>query len=112
MPFVYNLEMKIMEKKRDVDMSNNEIYVISGCKDDQTSADAYDDGANEYVGVFSYAFMQCVIAKTEATFVQWYEAVCDYLAIRGFQQTPVLSSSSGNLRFPEPFPSENLPRYE
>jgi len=94
MPFVYNLETKVMEKKRDVDMSNNEIYVISGCKDNQTSADAYDDGANEYVGAFSYAFIQCVLAKTEITLVQLYEAVCKYLAKRGFLQTPILSSSS------------------
>lgn len=78
-------------------MTNPKIYMFSGCKDSQSSADSYDDTKQEYVGAFTNAFINC-LQKTQYNrpILLLYRDVCMNLAQNGFPQVPVLSSSSAS----------------
>lgn len=78
-------------------LQNSNIFVMSGCKDSQTSADSYSTLLQEPVGAFSSAVMDCLRASHHnISIMQLYQNVCANLIAEGFQQTPQLSSSSSN----------------
>jgi len=65
------------------------IILISGCRDDQTSADAYING--KYNGAFSWAVYQTIVNNKDITYKQLHETVCGLLRRAGFPQEPQLS---------------------
>ena len=88
-------------KNNTVTLSNPNIFMMSGSKDNQTSADIYESSGNgakgggEYEGAFTDAFLKCLAAdKYNASIGRMMQSVCLWLSSRGFTQTPIFSSSS------------------
>jgi hypothetical protein len=78
-----------------IQMANPNIYALSGCKLSQTSADTYSKILHEAVGAFTNAFITCLRNKRHKNdLFTLYGDVCFYLANNGYEQVPVLSTSS------------------
>jgi hypothetical protein len=78
-------------------LSNREIYMFSGCKDNQTSADAFSTITNQAFGAFTNAFLTCLKnANYQISLLLLYRNVCVYLQQNGFSQIPIYSSSVSN----------------
>ena len=76
-------------------ISNTNIFMISGCKVDQTSSDTYDYEYRDYAGAFSDAVLHCLRnADHNIALLPLYRNICNYLASGGYSQIPVLSSSN------------------
>jgi hypothetical protein len=76
-------------------ITNQKIYMISGCKDTQTSADVYNGVT--YYGACTDAFLAALKKnKYSAPILQVYKDTCTILAQESFSQKPILSSSSSN----------------
>lgn len=82
-------------KNNNVVIKNPNIFVFSGCKDNQTCADTYSEVLGEAVGAFTNAFIEC-LRKTRhnTSLLLLYRDICVTLANTGFSQVPVLSLSS------------------
>jgi hypothetical protein len=77
--------------------SNPNIFCFSGCKDTQTSADAYDPFQVQSVGAFTCAFLYALrLNHMNVDIYKLYADVCTVLKNAGFSQIPVFSSSSPN----------------
>jgi len=75
--------------------TNPNIFVFSGCKDTQTSADAYSTEAQLAVGAFTDCFLHCLrLNHMNVDIMKLYSDVCNYIKSNGFTQTPTLTSSS------------------
>lgn len=72
------------------------IVKISGCRDDQTSADYYDRKFNEFQGALTNAFLTTSISNPKSI-LQFYLNILENLKIRNFSQRPVLSFTRDNL---------------
>jgi hypothetical protein len=84
-------------KNNKYNIANNQIYMFSGCRDNQTSADAYSSISNKAFGAFTNAFLNCLkTANYKSSLLLLYRAVCMYLQQNGFTQIPVYSSSVSN----------------
>jgi hypothetical protein len=91
-PYAYN----IIKNNKYV-LANNEIYMLSGCRDNQTSADVYSNVLQQAVGAFTDAFLTCLKKMNyQSSLLLLYRAVCMYLQQNGFTQIPVYSSSVSN----------------
>jgi hypothetical protein len=76
-----------------VKMSHPNIYMMSGSKDTQTSADVYVQ--NKYQGAFTSAFLECLRACSHETSVlALYRSICMYMKQNGYSQKPLLSSTN------------------
>jgi len=94
--FQYQSPTSCLIKKSSVaPMSNNNIYVFSGCKDNQTSADTYNATDRQMAGAFTTSFIACLRnSHHNIPLLNLYRDVCIDLAERGFKQTPIFSSSN------------------
>jgi hypothetical protein len=82
-----------------VKIANQNIYVFSGCRDNQTSADSFNI-LDQSVGAFSNAFIECLRASHHNIGVmELYKNTCIYLSKNGYSQTPLFSSSNENPTF-------------
>lgn len=78
----------------DMVISNPNIYMFSGCKDDQTSADTYSPVLKQAVGAFTNAFIECLRKNHHSIDILiLYREICRKLANDGYQQRPIFSSS-------------------
>jgi len=78
-------------------LKNQNVYMFSGCKDNQTSADTYNTKTKSYVGAFSNAFMEELRATGHSIpLVTLHRNVCINLAKSGYSQIPIFSSSNSN----------------
>ena len=78
-------------------IANPNIFMFSGCKDEQTSADVYDSESKMYVGAFTNAFLTCL--KQNKYTVQLFKMqrdICVNLANNGYTQRSIFSSSYAN----------------
>lgn len=79
---------------------NTNIIMISGCKDEQLSADAYDNMAKESVGAFTQTLLETLRANDHTIdLLSLYSRLCVNLSSYGFTQIPVLSSSTPSPSF-------------
>lgn len=85
----------LLKNNKFVKITNPNIYMISGCKDNQYSEDTYQN--NTYGGAFTTAFLKNYTSSK--TMMTLYADICKSLPSR---QQPVFSSSS------LPFPSNKL----
>lgn len=77
-----------------VTLAHPNMYMMSGCKDNQTSAEVYVAANKQYRGAFTHAFLECLRASGHNTSIlALYKAVCLFLAGQQ-QQKPLLSSSN------------------
>ena len=78
-------------------LSNPQIFMFSGCKDNQTSADVFSIRLGQSVGAFTDSFLTCLKhANYQIPLLMLYRNVCIYLNQNRFSQRPVYSSSSSN----------------
>ena len=76
-------------------LSNPNIYCFSGCKDAQTSADAYSAVEARSVGAFTATFLYCLRCNHfNVDIMKLYKDICTSISASGFTQTPTFSSSS------------------
>lgn len=76
-------------------ITNPNIFMLSGCKDEQTSAEAFDTVDQEIVGAFTESLIETLRnSNHNTTLLNLYRNICKYLAERGIVQVPILSSSS------------------
>ena len=80
--------------------SNPDVFVLSGCKDAQTSADVVNVQQRQYVGAFTDSLLQCLRAnECNVDILKLYEDTCSYIKSKGYTQSPVLTCSSPNPHF-------------
>jgi hypothetical protein len=85
----------VKTKNNNVVVQNPNIYMLSGCKDNQTSADAYNNDAQQYVGAFTNALITSLrMNRHNVPFLILYRDVCNYLKSNGFSQIPIMSTST------------------
>jgi hypothetical protein len=88
-----NTYMRNLNNRNSV--SNQQIYMFSGCKDNQTSADTYSIELNQAVGAFTFAFLTCLKnANYQISLLSLYRNICIFLSNQKFTQIPIYSSSS------------------
>ena len=76
-------------------IANPQIVLLSGCRDAQTSADAYDDTAKEAGGALSISLVDALRKNGHnADIMKIYNDVCYGLMSAKYTQIPVLSSSA------------------
>ena len=76
-------------------LANPNVFMFSGCKDNQTSADTYNASTNTYVGAFSNAFMEELRASGHSIpLITLHRNVCGNLAKNGYSQVPLFSAST------------------
>jgi hypothetical protein len=81
-------------KNNNVVVKNPNIFVFSGCKDNQTCADTYNAILNDPAGAFTNTFIECLRnSRHNTSLLLLYRDICVSLANAGFTQTPVLSLS-------------------
>jgi len=75
------------------------IVKISGCEDDQTSADYFERSENEFQGALTNGFLYFSnkVNTNHNNITFFYNNVVSYLTYRGFTQHPVLSFSKSEL---------------
>ena len=74
---------------------NPNIVLLSGCRDAQTSADAYDNVARESGGALSISLVDSLRKNGHnADIMKIYNDVCYGLIVAKYDQIPVLSSSA------------------
>ena len=85
--------MRYNENKRV--LSNKNIIMISGCRDTQTSADAYNIETRMAMGAMTNALIDSIRANNyNATLLKIYADMCGWLKNKGHTQFPCLSSSN------------------
>ena len=90
----------LIQKKNHTPLSNSNIYVFSGCKDSQTSADTYNAVDTQTAGAFTTSFIKCLRnSHHNIPILNLYRDVCVDLSKQGFTQTPVFSSSNPSPTF-------------
>jgi len=75
-------------------ISNPNIFMFSGCRDSQTSSDAFSNFEQEPVGAFTDSLLETLRAnRHNASIVKVYSDICLNLSKNGFSQIPCLSST-------------------
>jgi len=99
--FVYhNPSSYMIQNNNNNTLTNTEIFMFSGSRDDQTSEDIYLADQRQSVGAFTNAFISSVRArKHEVSFLTLYRDICMFLAENKFSQVPVFSSSTKTPNF-------------
>jgi hypothetical protein len=74
---------------------NPNVISISGCRDPQTSADAYDNESKQSIGAYTNTMIKCLKNNNyNTTILKLYSDICVAIKASGFEQCPVLSCSS------------------
>jgi len=77
-------------------INNPYIFMLSGCKDDQTSADT-TNMLDQRMGAFTNALTECLRnSHHTTTIVTLHKSICEYLLKDGYSQIPILSSTVEN----------------
>jgi len=86
--------VKNMNQNREI--INPNIFMISGCKDNQYSNDIYDTENNESSGLLTSTFIKCLRdSNHNIGLFTLYNNICNEIIAKGFlNQLPILSSSS------------------
>lgn len=82
-------------KNNNVSIPNPKIIMMSGCKDNQTSADFYDNQYKESQGAFTDSFLRALKQNNyKASLAKIYIDTYNWLVNNNFSQKPILSSST------------------
>ena len=82
------------------EVSNKNIFCISGCKDTQTSADIYDSEDRQYEGAFTDSFIRSLKSNNySGSLLKIYKDTCTIISSKGYSQKPLLSSTSPNITY-------------
>ncbi len=81
-------------------IQNPNIFMMSGCRDNQTSADAFSNLEKMPIGAFTDAFLETLrLNEHDASITRVYTDVCVSLSKSGFSQVPSLSCSSADSEY-------------
>lgn len=95
LPWTFTVNNKNIITTNNNTMTNPNIYLISGCKDNETSSDDFNREMSQNVGVFSNALNECLRdSNHQIDIMTLYKNICKNLIAAGYSQSPVLSSSS------------------
>ena len=88
------LFIKTMNPNREI--TNPNIFMISGCKDSQNSSDIYSNSNAESCGAFTNAFLECLRnSGHNIGILTLHNNICTTLIAQGFKtQTPILSTTN------------------
>jgi len=76
-------------------IANPNVVCFSGCRDSQTSADAYNNDTKMGVGAFTDTLIACLrMNDHNIDVLKLHMEICRVISVVGFTQTPNLSSSS------------------
>lgn len=76
-------------------INNPNIFCFSGCRDPETSADAYSTEKQMGVGAFTDTFIRCLkLNRMNVDILKLYSDICISIKRSGFTQSPAFSSSS------------------
>jgi hypothetical protein len=76
-------------------ITNPNVFCFSGCKDPETSADAYSREKQMGVGAFTDTFLRCLRAnRMNVDILKLYSDICVTIKQSGFTQSPSFSCSS------------------
>jgi len=92
--YIYDSELQVTNNN--VSEINGEVYMISGCKDNQTSVDAYVryNNTNMSSGAMTYSFLKTINELgMDISFKTLIENMRNILNTDGYEQIPQLSSS-------------------
>lgn len=94
LPYIYRVDTGFEEHGGDLDCLD--VCKISGCRDNQTSADAFIN--NKYQGALTFTFIKTLNDfKYNLTPKQIIERMKTYLKENGYSQIPTLSMSKKNI---------------
>ena len=95
----WSFENDTVTQNNNIVLENNHVYVLSGCRDNQTSADS-SNIMDQNVGAFSNAVAESLRASHHnIEIMDLYKNTCSFLLEYGYLQTPLLSCSSKNPTF-------------
>lgn len=78
-------------------IADTNIVMLSGCRDAQTSADAYNSFSQQGVGAFTISLLETLRASDHnVDLMTLYKNLCSNIAKSRFSQIPVLSSTVAN----------------
>jgi hypothetical protein len=81
-------------------IENSRIYAISGSTDKQVSMEHHNKFIQKRVGALTYAFLMLLnISKYKISIEELFIEVCKYLSHTGLKQTPILSTTSNELKY-------------
>jgi hypothetical protein len=90
----------IKTKNNSATINNPNIFMFSGCKDDQTSADAYFKSDKCAAGAFTNALITGLrYYRHNVSISNLYQYICNYLKSGGFTQLPILSTTTQTPNF-------------
>ena len=82
-------------KTNNIPVQNPNIFCLSGCLDEQTSADIYNSFTQQSCGALTNAIAECLrLNKHNVDVKKLYLDVVSYIKQQGLQQIPQISSSS------------------
>jgi hypothetical protein len=85
----------IKTKNNNISITNPNIFMFSGCKDNQKSLDIFVSSDKTAQGAFTNALIQGLrYFRHNVSINQLYQYVCTYLSSNKFTQIPILSASS------------------
>jgi hypothetical protein len=92
-PKVFNpndwlISQKITELKN-YSLTRGDVFLISGCADTQTSADAYI--TNKWAGALTYCFLTLLKSNPNYVWNTFLKDLNCFLKVSGYSQRPVLS---------------------
>jgi hypothetical protein len=83
----------VSTKISNVKIKNPYIFMLSGCKDDQTSSDTINN-LDQRTGAFTNALCECLRNSHHNTSIlSLYKDICIYLLENGYNQIPILSTT-------------------
>jgi len=90
----WSFDNDVVTQNNNIELENQHIYVLSACRDNQTSADS-SNVMDQNVGAFSNAVAETLRASHHnIEIVDLYKNSCNFLLENGYSQTPLLSSSN------------------
>lgn len=81
----------MVEEKR-YPQTQADVILLSGCRDDQTSADSFEEGSSQ--GAMTYGFRKAMQSLSRSNFTYWtfMKKLCTLLKKKGYTQTPQITS--------------------
>ena len=99
LPWVFECDKPVIYDNTAI-ITNPNIFIMSGCKDSQTSSDTYNEILQKSVGAFSNSFIECLKKNQHNIFIlDLYENICDDLNKSGYSQIPLLSTTTNNPKY-------------
>lgn len=96
-PDIQNIHYLVRTCDNKHKMKNKNIYMLSGCTDEQTSADTYNMTNKQYGGAFTNALLDVMKYNNYSIhLIDLYCEILSYLKRSGFAQKTTLSSSNSN----------------